>query len=293
MHESDTGRPDDRPRRQLLACLLAAGVAAPVAARALQSTSGDCVSGEAGLNNPLLWAVAWKQTAAEYFALCHQAYNLARMQLEKALQHHDPQGKPLAVITDMDDTVMHAASYWGHLINENNDFFDDAVWDRWVPKNLVTPVPGAKDFLSFCEREGVEVFYVTSRNQGEKTYEFALGQLRFLEFPFADPEHLTVYRDTSDKSPARTEIGQTHNVVLLIGDNLNDFKRDYYLKDVDERRAAMEHDRAEFGTRFILLPNPTDGHWVRAIFGASEPEASNANRRTLRQAATRVAWDGQ
>jgi 5'-nucleotidase (lipoprotein e(P4) family) len=276
MHESDTGRPDDRPRRQLLACLLAAGV-----------------SGEAGLNNPLLWAVAWKQTAAEYFALCHQAYNLARMQLEKALQHHDPQGKPLAVITDMDDTVMHAASYWGHLINENNDFFDDAVWDRWVPKNLVTPVPGAKDFLSFCEREGVEVFYVTSRNQGEKTYEFALGQLRFLEFPFADPEHLTVYRDTSDKSPARTEIGQTHNVVLLIGDNLNDFKRDYYLKDVDERRAAMEHDRAEFGTRFILLPNPTDGHWVRAIFGASEPEASNANRRTLRQAATRVAWDGQ
>ena len=110
--------------------------------------------------------------------------------------------------------------------------------------------------------------------------------------PFADASHLYVFRETSDKTPARLEIEKTHEVALMLGDNLNDYRRDYYVRDVDERRALMERDRADWGTRFILLPNPTDGHWVRAIFGESEPAPTDANRRKLRDAATRVAWDG-
>jgi 5'-nucleotidase (lipoprotein e(P4) family) len=291
MTHKKTPQPGNKDRRQLLACLLAGGAAAPVAAHALAMDDGGA-STDNSLNNSLLWAVAWKQTAAEYFALCHQAYNLARMQVAKILQDYDSAGKPLAVITDMDDTIMHAASYWGHLINENRDFFDDAIWDAWLPNNLITEVPGAKDFFNFCAAHGVEVFYVTSRNQGERTYEYALKQLEYLQFPFADEQHLTVFRDSSDKSSARDEIGERFEVALLIGDNLNDFKRDYYVKDVTERRALMERDRGYFGTRFIVLPNPTDGHWVRAIFGDSEPVASDANRKTLKQAATRQAWSG-
>jgi predicted secreted acid phosphatase len=80
--------------------------------------------------------------------------------------------------------------------------------------------------------------------------------------------------------------------VLFIGDNLNDYKRDYYVNGVDERMALMERDREDFGRRFILLPNPTDGHWVRAIFGESEPKQSAENLRLLAAAATRYAWNG-
>ncbi|MEL0661192.1 hypothetical protein V6255_19035, partial [Psychromonas arctica] len=34
---------------------------------------------------PLLYSVAWKQTAAEYQALYYQGFNIARMHLELAL----------------------------------------------------------------------------------------------------------------------------------------------------------------------------------------------------------------
>lgn len=242
--------------------------------------------------NPLLWALAWKQTAAEYGALCHQAFNLARMLLEQALVGRTPGDRPLAVITDLDDTLLHAGSYWGHLVERQLDFFDDAIWDAWIPRNLVTAAPGAREFLEFAREAGVEVFYVTNRDQGEETFAYALGHLRVLGFPFADEDHLTVLRDTSDKSGPRERIAATHEVALLLGDNLNDFKRDYYVADVEERRARMEADRELFGRRFVLLPNPTDGHWVRAIFGESEPPPTVENRARLREAATRGAWDG-
>ena len=52
----------------------------------------------------------------------------------------------------------------------------------------------------------------------------------------------------------------------------------------------MERDHEHWGDRFVLLPNPTDGHWVRAIFGESEPAATAANRRRLYEAATRMTW---
>lgn len=273
-------------RRRVLAGLVAGG-----AGMAAGGTARADATGEEGLHNGLLWSVAWKQTAAEYFALCHQAYNLARLRLDLALTVGD-RSRPLAVVTDVDDTILHAASYWGHLVEREMDFFDDEVWDRWLPRNLMTPVPGALDFFNYCRDQDVEVFYVTSRNQGDRTYEYALRQLELFEFPFADEAHLSVFRDTSDKSPAREAIAMTHEIVLFLGDNLNDFKRDYYVADIDERRALMERDREELGSKFILLPNPTDGHWVRAIFGDSEPVASDENRRILKSAATRSAWNG-
>jgi len=276
-------------RRRLLACFMAGGAGVLAAKTAPAEEAGD--PGTGGLHNALLWSVAWKQTAAEYFALCHQAYNLARLRLDLALSGKHSR-LPLAVVTDVDDTILHAASYWGHLVEQNMDFFDDEVWDHWLPHNLQTPVPGALDFFNHCHERGVEVFYVTSRDQGDRTYEYALRQLELFEFPFADESHLTVFRDTSDKSPARRAIAEKHEIVLFIGDNLNDFKRDYYVDDIDRRRSLLERDRDEIGSRFILLPNPTDGHWVRAIFGDSEPQATDANRRILKAAASRSAWNG-
>jgi 5'-nucleotidase (lipoprotein e(P4) family) len=248
---------------------------------------------EDGLGNQLLWAVAYKQTAAEFYALCHQAYNLARMRIDLALANRDPGDRPLAVITDMDSTILHAMSYWGYLINEGKEFFDDAIWDEWVPHNEITAVPGSLDFFDHCVRNGVDVFYVTNRNQGEQTFEYALTHLRYLKFPIVSEDNLFVFRGTSDKSPARQKIEETHDVVLMLGDNLNDYRRDYYVKDVDERRTLMERDRDDWGTKFILIPNPTDGHWVRAIFGTSEPAPTDENRHILKDAATRVAWDGE
>ena len=282
-----------RTRRRMLQGLLAAGLATPLVADS--GAGADVLAAgtpESSLRNPLLWAVAWKQTSAEYAALCYQAFNLARLQLDLALSQQSAGDKPLAVITDMDDTILHANDYWARLVSENHDFFDDAIWDEWIPQNRVTAAPGALEFCDYCDERDVAVFYVTNREQGENTREYALGHLRHLGFPLPDADRLIIFRDTSDKNSAREEIRQHFHVPFLLGDNLNDYKRDYYVADVNDRFALMERDRADYGHRFILLPNPTDGHWVRAIFGESEPAPTEDNRQRLRDAAMRSRLPG-
>jgi predicted secreted acid phosphatase len=59
------------------------------------------------------------------------------MHVQAALAKRKPGDKPLSVVTDMDDTILHTVNYWGYLINQNKDFFDDPIWDRWVPENKV------------------------------------------------------------------------------------------------------------------------------------------------------------
>ena len=253
--------------------------------------AGAGLAGDAGRDgNLLVSAVAWKQTAAEYRALYHQAFNLARLHLDGALAKFRPGDKPLAVVTDVDDTVLGAANYWGYLIKRDMDFFDDAIWDEWVADNKFTAMPGAVEFFNYAKEKGVEVFYVTNRDQGENTYELAAGNLASLGFPFVDRAHLFVQRETSNKEEKQKEIAASHDIVLYLGDNLNDFQRKYYVKDVDERLRLMEEDKALYGIRYILLPNPTDGHWIRAIFGDSEPPPSDENRAKFKAAATRSSW---
>ena len=277
-------------KRAIAVGLMCAAVGGVAAQNADKQPDTNGPSGN-GVNNPLIMAMAWKQTAAEYKALYHQAFNIARMQVERALATKKPGDKPLAIVTDMDDTIIQAANYWGYLINNNKDFFDDPIWDEWIPENLVTPAPGALEFLNFCKANNVEVFYVTSREQGPRTFEYAMGHLKVNGFPYADEKHLTVLRDTSNKEKRQIEIGQNYDIVVFLGDNLNDFRRIYYVKDIDERARLMEQDKHLFGQKFIILPNPTDGHWIRAIFGDSEPPATDANREILKKAATRSHWN--
>lgn len=284
-----------RLRTQVTSLVIASALSLGAAAQGTSPANTTGPSGN-GVNNSLLYSVAWKQTAAEYRALYFQGFNVARMHVELALAKRQPGDKPLAVVTDMDDTVLHALNYWGHLVNQNKDYFDDPIWDSWIPENKVTASPGSMEFLKFCADNGVQVFYVTSREQGEKTFEFALGHLKLLGFPYADEKHLTVLRDTSNKEKRQDEIMKDFNVVVFLGDNLNDFRRKYYIKAaagkdaVDERMKLMEADRDKFGRNYIVFPNPTDGHWLAAIFGDSEPPPTDANREIMKKAATRSAW---
>ncbi|NKB32633.1 MAG: acid phosphatase [Pseudomonadales bacterium] len=244
-------------------------------------------------SNNLLFAVAWKQTAAEYRALYHQAFNIARLQIETAIANRASGAgdKPLAVIADLDDTLLLSEPYWGYLVSEGIDFFNDEVWDEWIRDNLTVPSPGALAFLDYCSENNVEVFYVTNRDQGPDTYTLAMNNITSAGFPYADEDHLTVLRDTSNKQVIQDGIREEYDVVALLGDNLNDFSRRYYVTDVNQRSETMEEDSALFGSQYILFPNPTDGHWIRAIFGESEPAPTAENRETLKEAAMHKSWD--
>jgi len=244
---------------------------------------------EAPSHDSLLTAVAWKRASAEYEALYHQGFNVAQMYVERRLEERravqaDPNVLPVAVITDLDDTVLDTREYWRELVDAGIDFFDDARWDAWVAKSPGRSTPGAFEFLTFCQDRKVEVFYITSRDQGAQTMALALKQMKTAALPYADEAHLTVIKD-SDKEPRQVAIKQKYDVVVMLGDNLNDFRRYYYVADREERLQRMNEDAAEFGRKFILFPNPTDGHWVRAIFGTSEPAPTPENRSLLRNVA--------
>lgn len=250
----------------------------------------NAASSDIDVENNLMMAMAWKQTAAEYRALYHQGFNIARMRVEIALAQKQEDSLPLAIISDVDETLLLANDYWGYLIDQGQDFFDDASWDRWIAENRAVASPGALEFLNFCVSNSVEIFYVTNRDQGETTVQLALENLNAVGFPSADAAHLRVLRESSNKELVQRQIREDYQVVALLGDNLNDFARRYYSTDVDQRMSLMEQDRDRYGLDYILFPNPTDGHWVRAIFGESEPSASDENRGILRAAATRAAW---
>lgn len=241
--------------------------------------------------NNLQYAVAWKQTAAEYRALYHQGFNIARLRLELAIAKRSEYEKPLAIVTDVDDTLLLPNDYWGYLIQHDIDFFDDAVWDQWIPRNRATTSPGSLAFLEFCQSKQIEIFYVTSRDQGANTFEYARDNLLAAGFPGVDDKHLTVLRDTSNKQAVQDKISEQFEIVVFLGDNLNDFRRKYYSKDVDNRMALIEEDKTNFGSKYILFPNPTDGHWLRAIYGESEPAATDKNRSILKEAASRISWE--
>lgn len=260
-------------------------LAVPVA-----SVNASSTESEAPDSNLLTDAVAWRQTAAEYRALYYQGFNIAKARLDQALAEQKPGDKKPAIISDIDDTILSSNSYWGYLIAQDKAFFDDPSWDRWVADNGPTLTPGALEFLNYAKSRGVEVFYVSSRDQGDKTYEYALNNLRKYKLPDADEAHVTVLRESSNKEPAQHKIAEQFNVLLMLGDNLNDFERSYYVDTVEKRAQLVDDNHDKFGGRYILFPNPTDGHWIKAIFGESEPADTPANRARFRQAAERGGW---
>ena len=241
-------------------------------------------------------AVAWKQTAAEYEALYLQGFALARLRVEEALASRERETsaprKPLAVISDLDDTLLDTRGYWRELVASGGALFDDARWDAWVARSEASASPGAVEFLAFCQERNVPVFVITNRDQGEPTTEFALANIARAGLPSIDPARVIVLRDTSDKERRQRQIAESHEVVVTLGDNLNDFRRRYYVTDVEQRRRLMREDRSEFGARFIVFPNPTDGHWIRAIFGDSEPAPAPETFERLRRAAGGPASPG-
>ena len=257
---------------------------------AMPALGQNATSNDSGIENNLMMAMAWKQTAAEFRALYHQGFNIARMRVEIAVAQRQDDSLPLAIISDVDETLLLANDYWGYLITQGQDFFDDASWDRWIEENRAVASPGALEFLNFCVSNSVEIFYVTNRDQGETTVQLAIENLNAVGFPLVDTAHLRVLRESSNKELVQQQIREDYEVVALLGDNLNDFARRYYSTDIDQRMSLMEQDKDRYGRDYILFPNPTDGHWIRAIFGESEPAGSDENRGILKDAATRAAW---
>ncbi len=212
-------------------------------------------------NAHLLMATLWFQQADECRALFYQAYNLARLRLDEELDGRGD-GARLAIVVDIDETVLDNSPFEGYCI-ENNTHYPEG-WSEWVNLAKARALPGAVEFLQYASGRGVSVFYISNRKTSEM--QATIQNLQEVGFPFADSLHLLLRSDESNKESRRAEVSKTHRIVLLLGDNLNDFTDLYEGTLPIERRQITDSLRGEFGRRFIVLPNPMYGDWESALF---------------------------
>jgi 5'-nucleotidase (lipoprotein e(P4) family) len=208
-----------------------------------------------------LFSSLYQQRAAEYRALCYQAFNIARLRLDAALaQPHD---RPLAIVTDIDETVLDNSPYDVRQALAGKEY-DQASWQQWTAAARADTVPGGCSFLQYAATKGVQVFYITNRLAAEQAG--TLANLQHFRFPDADAAHLILKTAASSKESRRQAVAEGYNIVLLLGDNLADFSALFDKKTEAERLAGTEAAAAAFGNRFIVLPNPVYGDWESALY---------------------------
>lgn len=271
--------PSQRQRR-LVPALSALATVLALGGCAGQSAPADQAYDNAEFNEQMVMATVWMQSAAEYRALSFQAFNVARLRLDQTLEVRSPGDRPLAVIVDCDEAVIDNTAFQAWLIGRNEQY-SSASWEAWVEDAQARAMPGAKAFLDYAHSRGVEVFYVTNRK--ERGLAATMENLKQLDFPWVDEAHMMLRTDTGDKQPRRDAVMANHEVALLIGDNLADFDSRYDADDVATRNAQVIQDRAHFGERYIVLPNPTYGGWEAALYDGDfslTPQEKDQRRRS-------------
>ena len=232
-------------------------------------------------------AILWTQTSAEYRALAYQAFSLAKLRLDQGLvgRARARSAKPPAVIVDVDETVLDNSRYQAELVLRRVAYSGES-WKAWCDRAEAGAVPGAVDFLNYAFRRGVRVFYITNRRQPEKAG--TVENLKKLGFPGVSEETVIIREQgaSASKESRRQQVASRYRIALLVGDNLNDFNDDFAGKSVDDRKAQVDRERAEFGTRFIVIPNPMYGDWENAING-NQSNLTEAERQAKRRAAMR------
>ena len=282
-----------------------------------------------------LMAVLWIQRSAEYRALSYQAYNLATMEVDKAIEQRRKEEKkklseqkrslrPLAVVLDIDDTIVSNAPMQVHYLEHPEARANFNAWEQWILQQNEL-IPGAGDFLKHADKHGVQIFYVTAR--GPQDQEATIRFVQKAGLPFPDATHLRMNDRSGSKMKNFARLARRYDIICYLGDNAGDFPigavredneiiykkeaceiksgsettkssdteaKHKFIREKNETAAApgtelqtgkdktkmmldiaamLKHDKnakrnrivdgykRDFGTKFILLPNPLYGDW--------------------------------
>jgi len=209
-------------------------------------------------------AVLWQQTAGEYRALCYQAYNLAKIQLDKKLQEHAfPYEKSPAIVMDLDETVIDNSFFNAQLVLDSATFTKDR-WKQWSDLMNAGEVPGAMEFIEYARSKGVNVIFISNRRVAEVSS--TKTNLEKLGLTDLDTANFYFRTDGSSKKERREMVSENFDIMMLFGDNLADFTELFDKQSITDRNHVVDSLRAEFGSRFIVLPNTLYGEWESALF---------------------------
>lgn len=196
----------------------------------------------------------WMQESGEYRALAYQVYNAAKDRFSIEKNSADNKNKKLAVIMDIDETVLNNIYTQEEYIKDGKNYSEEA-WDKWVKAEKATAIPGAVEFVNYVYKNGGEVFFITNRNENERLN--TLNNLKKEGF-IADNTHLILKTKESSKETRRKAIENSgYKVIIYVGDDLNDFIDSGSTSQ--EKRDNVDKFKNEFGKKYFILPNPVYG----------------------------------
>jgi acid phosphatase len=216
----------------------------------------------------------WTQTAAEYAASTTQAYRVAMDNLDRALsdphwsaaleQQGDFAGLPPAVLLDIDQTVLDNSGYNTQLIlaGEQHTMERFTAWcEAFAPA-----IAGVKPFMDHAVARGVTVIYYSARP--ESLRDCTTRNLLEYALPLTDQALLLLNDATSAtrKVQQRSDVAGRYRILLIVGDNLDDFVSGSKDEPAARRSLAKQH-ASRWGREWIILPNPVYGHWEASIYG--------------------------
>jgi 5'-nucleotidase (lipoprotein e(P4) family) len=212
------------------------------------------------VNEQMVLATLYQQTSAEYDALCYQAFNMAEIMIRDAMSRD--LGGELAIITDIDETVLDNSPYQAGCILNNYSY--PTKWDEWCLRCEAKAVPGSQQFFNFVSAQGIQIFYITNR----KTHlqECTLENMARRGFPQADEAHLLMREKDNSKEMRRRLVEGKYRIILLLGDNLDDFTNAFEGKTPGDRQEVASKLKGSFGRRFIMFPNAMYGSWESSLY---------------------------
>jgi acid phosphatase len=238
----------------------------------------SCSSTKPILDNPTTSATLWMQNAAEYKAITTMVYQSAGSELNTALNVRSWTASleqenalykdlPPAVILDVDETVLDNAPFQARLIKQNKSYTPER-WNDWVREEKADAIAGALAFTKEAVNKGITVFYLTNRDASveEATYD----NLEKLGFPLKENIDVLLTKNerpdwTSAKDNRRQYLAKNYRILMLFGDNLNDFLPADDITN-EQRKQLVEKHRQRFGTQWFVLPNPVYGSWEEALY---------------------------
>ena len=247
----------------------------------------------------LLLSTLWIQSAPEYKLSTTQTLLQAQRYLRTAVRQAGTAAMeqtrprsyrhlPPAVIVDIDETMLDNSDYQGYLLRSAAPW-TVASWEDWVSLGQARAVPGAVEFANAVVKAGVAIFYVSNREclrPGHCPGKLAtMENMKKLGFPHADKSTVFMFRKEKpdwygDKVSRRAAIAARYRIVMLVGDDMQDFMAASDLRryrDHDAGIAAVVNKN--LGRRWFILPNPMYGSWEQAL-----PDTVEQKYRVLRAA---------
>lgn len=201
----------------------------------------------------------WTRNSAEYQAGVRQVFALAGMQVEEKVAYRYSR-KPWGVVLDSDETILNNSQFQKEGWEQNIPFSPER-WTAWVQRKEAKAIPGAAAFLKKVHALGGKIVIVTNRMVNTECPDTEQNfKSEGLEYDL-----VLCKSDTSDKNPrfATVTAGTAApalpalDVLMFVGDNILDFPA------LDQTASTNETKLADFGSRFIIVPNPMYGSWEK------------------------------